>query len=62
MINSCGLNCVVLIVMIGIACVLFIVVCLMCVLLGKNMGKRKEIKATQRHIKSWDKCHTNFSK
>ena len=34
-INSCGLNCVVLIVIIGIACVLFIVVCFIVGLLAK---------------------------
>ena len=34
-INSCGLNCVVMIVMIGIVCVLSIVVCFIVVLLAK---------------------------
>ena len=34
-INSCGLNCVVLIVMIGIACALFIVVCFIVGLFAK---------------------------
>ena len=34
-INSCGLNCVDMIVMIGIVCVLFIVVCIIVGLLAK---------------------------